>query len=133
MRVFPFLLLILLFIQCQDDNVTGDLPRSITLSYHQKSTLQLGAEIWSLEFIEINENSLCPPESVCIWLGRLVVEVKINENLYVLGIGDLQSGSPDQELSQTVTIDGIQVLLASASGIEQAATTSIVLELSEAN
>lgn len=133
MRLLSVFLIAFLAIQCKDDSPGLELPVTKTLSYRQQSSIQLGEDKWSLEFSEIKENSLCPPESVCIWLGRLVVSVQINDKPYTLAIGDLLSGDPSESLSQFVIVDDIKVYLSSANGLDSAEMSAIELVFSENN
>ena len=94
MKNLAFLtLLILSLASCKQDPVRTD--EIFTLSFEQTRTLQTSLENFEITFTDLKEDSRCPQNVNCIWAGRAVVEISVNEHKMLLGVGDLSTGGTE--------------------------------------
>lgn len=97
-----------LLASCEDSNLNEISPGETSfLALGQTIRLNTGSEQKSVTFTSIKENSLCPEEAVCVWLGRFVAEVQIENTTNHLGLGDLH----DTNYTGEVTVDDINVTI----------------------
>ena len=71
------------------------------LSFNQEVTVV--NEDLKIQFSEVNEDSRCPVDVICVWEGRLVVTLKVNNLDLELSIGEQSEPSK--------TIDGYKITL----------------------
>jgi hypothetical protein len=60
----------------------------ITICYGDKISVQYDGINSPLEFAHLVEDSRCPEGSMCIWEGRVVVELKYNNNSEVITLAN---------------------------------------------
>jgi len=75
--LLTLLLPVLLIAACAKQ--TFDLNTEFTLDFKQSANVQVGGEKWDLKFIELVEESRCPPDVNCIWEGQVAVKIQINK------------------------------------------------------
>ncbi len=123
MKIFNLILVTALIFGCKEDVDTNTLivqnGSTVSATIHGKN--------WVVTFQNIEENSLCPEDANCIWLGRVVVTLKINDQISVLGIGDLQTNT-EVEIDNSITMDGTVITLLEAFDLEQESTARIKLQ-----
>lgn len=85
----------LILFACGEEKILNSLDDEIILSPGESVFVQDGLSGLRIEFVEVIENSLCPPDAVCIWYGRHIVKLKINnETEMILGYGSLFPSEP---------------------------------------
>ncbi len=77
------------------------LGSEFNLSFNQEVTVV--NEDLKIQFSEVNEDSRCPVDVICVWEGRLVVTLKVNNLDLELSIGGQSQPSK--------TIDGYRITL----------------------
>ncbi len=116
----------LLFIGCKKEQVNPTADNEIIVQYQQSASKKIIGKDWKVTFLSIKENSLCPPNSECIWQGRLVVDLEINQEEIELGLGDLTSNT-ETELVNEVVISGVTITFSEAHDYTETAKTKVVL------
>ncbi|SNS43137.1 hypothetical protein SAMN05421640_0110 [Ekhidna lutea] len=127
MSYLKILLISLLFAGCKDDTGISVGDNEILVEYQQTVTKEIDGEEWTVAFESIKENSLCPPDATCVWLGRIVVSLSINDEGVVLGYGDLSTDTEERALQNQVIIDGTTISFSEAIDYIENNTTKIVL------
>lgn len=90
------LLSLLCFSSCSKKLRTYQPGDSIQLELEHGTLIQLGEEVVSIEFIQVVEDSRCPEGMQCIWAGRFIAELRINQkNLYHVGLFNHSPADPD--------------------------------------
>lgn len=121
MKTIVYILCLFLLFGCEDD-----IPQDSNLIlYNTTSQIEHDGKVYSIEFADIVENSICPKDVVCVWQGRFVAQLNINGNEYFIGLGDLNAS----EYSSEIIIDDVKITLTEIHGEEAAVSTLIKLEL----
>ncbi|MEP0985734.1 hypothetical protein [Ekhidna sp.] len=126
MNILRVLVVCLAFTACKNEGVTTN-ENEITLSFNESIVKTIKDKSWVVTFSEINENSLCPENSVCVWQGRIVVSIEVNGRFINLGYGDLTVAEGEEELSNTAIIENTIITFIQATGTEESSTTEIKL------
>ena len=82
---------------CQKKDLTKDIGEVLTLCFDEKGSITDNGNNTEISFIDLVEDSTCPEGARCVWAGRIVVELKINNSeSIILGLGDLltQANAP---------------------------------------
>lgn len=74
--LFCLALPILLMTACAKQTV--DLNTEFTLDFNETVDVEVEGEKWKIKFIELVEESRCPPDVTCIWEGQVAVKIQIN-------------------------------------------------------
>ena len=102
---------LLLFSACNHDDSTPEgvyqLGESFVLAIQQTADCDCSGP--SLTFAELLEDSRCPLEAICIWEGRAVVRIDVNQNEETQSI-ELISRAGYEELARD-TIDQLVITL----------------------
>ncbi len=91
-KTLSLLLLISFFsiISCEDNNFiieTHPTHHNVVLNVNENVTEEVS---FSISYNKLIENSLCPEGAVCVWEGRVIVELTIDVNTTILlGMGNL--------------------------------------------
>ncbi|MEQ8906960.1 hypothetical protein [Ekhidna sp.] len=126
MSYLKILLISLLFAGCKDDTGISVADNEILVQYQQTVTKEIDGDEWTVAFESIEENSLCAPDVNCVWLGRIVVELKINGEDVMLGFGDLNTNT-EEELQNHVVVNGATITFSEALDYTENSTTKIIL------
>lgn len=126
MNCLRILVICLFFGACSSDDASPN-ENEITVGYEQTVAKTIKGKSWVVDFDEVNENSLCPENSVCVWQGRIVVSVEINGRVKRLGLGDLRVADGEEEINNSTTLDDTIITFIKASGTEESSTTQITL------
>ncbi|WP_425389610.1 hypothetical protein [Ekhidna sp.] len=126
MGLTRLLMIVLLFIGCKEEQVIPTAENEIIVQHQQSASKTINGKGWAVTFLSIKENSLCPPNSECIWQGRLVVALKINQEEVELGLGDLTTNS-ETEIANQIVIGGVMVTFSEAHDYTDTAKTKVVL------
>lgn len=73
---------------------TFELNSEFTVHFGQAVKGLIDGKEWEIKFIELVEESRCPPDVICIWEGQVAVKIQINE-------------STEAELGKHTTIHGV--------------------------
>lgn len=111
---------------CKDDTGITVEGNEILVQFEKTATKEIGEQEWTIEFETIEENSLCAPDVTCVWLGRIVVTLKINGEEAILGFGDLTTNT-DEELQNQIVIDGVSITFSEAIDYTENSKMKIVL------
>ena len=131
MNLLKIVLIGMLLAGCKEES--ENLPENeLLIKYEQTITQEIRGKDWTISFTDIEENSLCPKDVTCIWLGRMVVGLEINGVDQQLGIGDLTTNT-EEEIATTVVVDGVLITLTDAYDTEEESTTKIKLLFEEAD
>ena len=97
MKTIPFFALfaLLFLVACnKDDDQSVDLNQAFELEYRATSEFEDGN--LSITFENLIEDSRCPDLALCIWEGRAVVEIKVQEDdaiaMYILATSNSMDG-----------------------------------------
>lgn len=106
--IVSIIMCLALLASCEDSNLNEVSPgETALLAVGQSIQLNAGSEKKTVTFTSIKENSLCPEEAVCVWLGRFVAEIQIENATNHLGLGDLH----DTNYTGEITVDAISVTI----------------------
>lgn len=95
-----FLLLLTLTLVSCNKNATHRIDKEIVVLFHKTKTLTSNLDI---TFSELMEESRCPPNSECIWEGRVVIELTINNSdKVILGLGNLNKPAPQESYKNRI-------------------------------
>lgn len=131
MNLLKIVLIGMLLAGCKEESES--LPQNeLLIKYEQTITQEILGKDWTISFTDIEENSLCPKDVICIWLGRMVVGLEINGADEQLGIGDLTTNA-EEEIATKVVVDGVLITLTDAYDTEEEFTTKIKLLFEEAD
>lgn len=111
---------------CKDDTGISVGDNEILVQYEQSSSKTIDGKEWTVEFVSIEENSLCLRDVNCVWLGRLVVSLEINGETTILGFGDLETNT-EEEFQNQVEMDGVTITFSEALNYDEESTTKIIL------
>lgn len=83
--ILIFLLFALLNLSaCKKQSV--DLNAEFTLDFNKTAIIQIEGGEHEIKFIELVEESRCPPGSLCAWAGQVAVKIKIDDKEdFILG------------------------------------------------
>jgi hypothetical protein len=79
MKLILLLMPVLLFIGCTKE--TYNLNNEFTLDFNETATVIVDGEKWEIKFIELLEESRCPPDVFCFWAGQVAVKIEINKEI----------------------------------------------------
>lgn len=127
MNLFKLAFIVLLLFACKEAKSTDD-NNTMLIQFEETVSRNIQGKNWIVTFQSIEENSLCPEDVVCIWQGRLVVKLKINDQTRILAIGDLRTNEGEEALTNSVTVNGTSITLEEALDTEEASTTKIQLQ-----
>ena len=57
-----------------------------TLDFNKTATVRLDGVTYTIKFVELIEDSRCPPDVYCHWMGQVAVKLRLNDET------DLQLG-----------------------------------------
>lgn len=95
------LVMALILLSCKPEpDITPELGAPVDLVIGEQIILPAhdGQQL-EIAFDSLLENSLCPEDAVCIWAGRAVVKLTVDQQEVVLGIGDLETGVEEPYVS----------------------------------
>ena len=105
-----FLLLTLTLVSC-DKNVTHHIDEEIIVLYHKTETVTSNLDII---FSELMEESRCLPNSECVWEGRALVKLTLNnKDEVILGLGNLINPSPQEPYKNSIEYNNYSIELIS--------------------
>lgn len=97
MKTIPFFALfaLLFLMSCnKDDDQSVDLNEAFELDYRATKEFEDGD--LSITFENLVEESRCPADAICVWEGRAVVEIKVQEEeevaMYILATSNSVDG-----------------------------------------
>lgn len=97
MKTIPFFALfaLLFLMSCnKDDDQSVDINEAFELDYRATKEFEDGN--LSITFENLVEESRCPADAICIWEGRAVVEIKVQEEeevaMYILATSNSMNG-----------------------------------------
>lgn len=125
MKLLTIPILLLLFAGCKNEGFQEP-PNELTLQYQETVTKTIEDKDYTVSFRNIVENSLCPEDAVCVWLGRLLVQLDIDGVDYSLGFGDLTTNA-DGEYASEIYVGGFTVSIIKVTGNRESATTKVTL------
>ena len=76
MKPFFFLSLILLVVGCKKE--TYDLNEEFTLDFNKSAFIRIDGVEYKIKFTNLEEDSRCPPDAYCFWMGQVAVKININ-------------------------------------------------------
>jgi hypothetical protein len=110
MQYISVFILSLVIFSCKED-----LPQAgeneIVIEVGQTTSKKIDGKNWTVSFISLDENSLCPKDVQCFWAGRIIVSLKINGVETKLGAGDLSPRAGETEVQNELTIDNVKITL----------------------
>lgn len=71
-----FLSLILLFVGCKKE--TYNLNDEFTLDFNKSAIVKIDGVEYKVKFTNLEEDSRCPPDVYCFWMGQVAVKININ-------------------------------------------------------
>lgn len=84
-KFISFLLGTILFLSgCQKDTYT--LNEEFSLDYDKTGSVVIDDQKIEIQFVEVVEESRCPPDVECIWEGQVAVKLIVNDIEVILGI-----------------------------------------------
>ena len=122
MKYLIIILVLYLTTGCSDEN--QEASKQVHVDYKSYSTAGFHGETYSIHFNEIEENSLCPENATCVWLGRIVANLTINDNNYVIGFGDLNSS----EIKELAEVNNVKVKIVDVIDYDSNESTTLILE-----
>ena len=106
--IVSLIMCLALLASCEDSNLNEVSPgETASLTLGQTIHLNTGSEQKSVTFTSVKELSLCPEDAVCIWLGRFVAEIQIENTMYHLGLGNLHN----TDYTGEITAENISVMI----------------------
>ncbi|HAW21348.1 MAG TPA: hypothetical protein DCX14_14295 [Flavobacteriales bacterium] len=79
---------------CNKPTDTFGKNENTVIPFGKSATFEDGKTNFEIEFLTLVEESRCPPNSICAWEGRAIIELKIDEDTKLeLGNGNLLSGT----------------------------------------
>lgn len=75
-KSFFFLSLILLFVGCKKE--TYDLNDEFTLDFNKSAIVKIDGVEYKVKFTNLEEDSRCPPDVYCAWMGQVAVKINLN-------------------------------------------------------
>lgn len=63
-----------------DKNISIGIGEEITIPFDKTATLYQNGLEFTVKFTQLIEESRCPPDMVCFWEGRAVVEIEVNSD-----------------------------------------------------
>mgnify|MGYP000268262693 CR=1 FL=1 len=91
LKLVFFCLFIITVVSCNDNDSLDAASEVIIIQLAE--TKIVGNKNISIQFSKVLEDSRCPENLVCIWGGRAVIELLLNNtDKQLLGIGDLKTG-----------------------------------------
>ncbi|MEP1034207.1 hypothetical protein [Ekhidna sp.] len=127
MKVFHLALIMASLSGCKDDNSSVE-DNVLLIGLEETVSAGIRGNNWIVTFQSIEENSLCPEDAVCIWQGRLIVSLQINNQVAILGFGDLSTNEGESEVSNSLVINGTNITLIEALETDETITTKIKLQ-----
>lgn len=73
-----FLSLILLVIGCKKE--TYALNEEFTLDINQSAFVKIDGVAYKIKFTKLEEDSRCPPDVYCYWMGQVAVKINVNKD-----------------------------------------------------
>lgn len=113
MKLLGFSLAILLFLSCSKADQTFELNETEAIPFGKTAKLNDGDKP-IFKFTALLEESRCPEGTNCIWAGRALVELTVDDNQTIeLGLGtQLNEGA---QFNQTAIFDKYEVELMEVS------------------
>lgn len=89
MKIF-LILLIPCLIGCTDAGVDPEIGEEIKIPFQRTIRVQdsESEKTINIQYTQLIENSICRPDQICVWQGRFVVEIQIDEAIRTIGLGD---------------------------------------------
>jgi hypothetical protein len=75
---FFYLVLILLFVGCKKD--TYNLNEEFTLDFNKSAIVKIEGVEYKIKFTNLEEDSRCPPDVYCCWMGQVAVKINLNND-----------------------------------------------------
>lgn len=89
-KILLLVILLSTISSCQKKDLTKDIGEVLTLCFGEKVYIADNGNNTEISFIDLVEDSICPEGARCVWAGRIVTELKINNSQTILlGFGDL--------------------------------------------
>lgn len=77
-KPFFFFLLILLILGCKKE--TYDLNEEFTLDFNKSALIKIDGKEYKIKFTKLLEDSRCPPDVKCYWMGQVAVKINLNND-----------------------------------------------------
>ena len=125
-------LAVAILLACADKS-DDEFTQEISISYNQAQTFNYNTSSFTIQFADVLEESRCPDYAYCVWAGRVVIELIIDESHFTLGTGDLTTGT-DTQINESISFEGINISIKSLNhpenGIDNKKDYSLILQLS---
>jgi hypothetical protein len=83
-KPFLFLTIMLVFAGCKKE--TYSLNEEFTLKFNKSALIGVNGEKYNIKFTKLEEDSRCPPDVYCYWMGQVAVKVTLeNEKDFMVG------------------------------------------------
>lgn len=97
---------------CKEEDIQEvQLGDSAELRVGESIVLDVGDDQWEITFVDVSENSICPPDLICVWQGRFIVELRIENDLRQIGTGDLSN----TEIENILIRENVKITLTDAN------------------
>lgn len=77
-----FLGLLGIFCSCKKEQA---LHQDFFLKINQRARIPIGTSTLNIKFSDLVQDSRCPPETYCIWAGKAIIALEINDSIVTLG------------------------------------------------
>lgn len=103
----PILILFLVLIVTSCKKANYSINEEFTLDFKQTAIINSNEDDLKIKFIELVEESRCPPDAVCAWAGQVAIKISVDGNdEYILGI-HLEHPSVIVHNNKTITLLGV--------------------------
>ena len=67
---------------------TYDTGEEFTLKFNETARINMGGTKYEIKFVELVEESRCPPDAECVTAGAVIVKIQMEQfSTYSLGLG----------------------------------------------
>lgn len=113
MRLLSAAFAFILVISCSKSDQTFELNETVSIPFGKTAKLNDGDKP-IFKFTKLIEESRCPEGTNCIWAGRVLIELTIDDDqTHQLGLGDLETG--DNSIEETADFGNYEIQLIDAS------------------
>lgn len=79
-----FLSIMLLFVGCNKE--TYHLNDEFTLDFNKAAIIKMDGTDYQIKFTNLEEESRCPPDVYCFWMGQVAVKINLNNDTdFIIG------------------------------------------------
>ncbi|WP_139957129.1 hypothetical protein [Flavicella sediminum] len=124
-----FIFSLLLFISCTENEIF-QLDKEFSLQLKESaliSTNTNNSENLKIEFHELLEYSVCPENVNCIWAGRAIVNLKINDS-EILQLALLDNDIPSKKMQDGYEITLVDVTFIKTNSTENSYSVHLIIK-----